>query len=203
VAAGKVFIGETGAGAPAPPPPPPPAEPKLQTAKWGQPGEIVNARWEKNRAKAGDKVKIIVDVKDFEDGTPAKFTIWEEDIDEENNFIAELDGVVKANKVEADWQYLPNAVVEDSTEEEGQPKYFFSVDIEGEEARSANLTFTYLLKIFLKDDDGDPLDDVPYTITLSDGTEKKGKFKNGWAEVQDAPFGNFFIEIEGYEITLE
>jgi len=46
VAVGTVFMGETGAGAPAPPSQPA-KEPKLQTAKWGQPGKIINARWEK------------------------------------------------------------------------------------------------------------------------------------------------------------
>jgi len=50
MAVGKVFIGETGAGAPAPPPQPA-KEPKLLTAKFGQPGKIINVRWERSRTE--------------------------------------------------------------------------------------------------------------------------------------------------------
>lgn len=167
-------------------------------------GKILRARWGREKAKCDENVKMIVDTKDFEDGTVAKFEIWEETIDKRKDLIDQLEGVVEANRVETNWSYSTSEVVEDSKkEEEGQPKYYFFVDIEGEKARSTALTLTYLLRIFLKDNDGNPLDEVPYTVILSDGTEKKGKFKNGWAEVQDATFGDFHIEIEGSEITLE
>lgn len=86
-------------------------------------------------------------------------------------------------------------------EEEGEPKYFFSVEIEGDEARSGILTFTYLLDIYLEDEDGNPLDDVEYTIILSDGTEKKGMFKKGYATIEDVPYGEFTIEVEGYTLA--
>jgi uncharacterized Zn-binding protein involved in type VI secretion len=205
MAVGTVFIGETGAGAPVTPPPPQPTEQKLVKADFGQPGKIVEARWEKDRVKCGDKVKMIVDVKDFADGTPARFIIWEEDVDGKNDFIAQIEGKVQGDKVEADWLYSPEELEEDlqedMKEEEGEPKYFFAVDIEGDEARSGILTFTYLLDIYLEDEDGKPLDDVEYTIILSDGTEKRGKFKDGHAKIEDAPYGNFTIEIEGYDFV--
>lgn len=206
MAVGTVFIGETGAGSPAPPPPPPPAEPKLLKAKFGQPGKIIKARWEKNRVKCGEKVKMIVDVEDFEDGTPARFVIWEEDVDGKNDFIDQVDGKVQGNKVEADWGYSPEEVEEDLKEdveeEEGEPKYFFSVDIEGDEATSGILTLNYLLKIQLEDEKGNPLGDVEYTIKLSDGTQRKGRFKDGKAEIEDAPFGKFIIKVEGYDLIF-
>jgi len=201
-----VLIGETGAGSPAPPPPPPPAEPKLQTAKWGQPGTITNARWEKNRTRCGEEVKMIVDVKDFEDGTPAKFVIWEEDVDGQNHFIAEIDGKVRGDKIEAVWVYSPEEVEEDLQEEveevEGEPEYFFAVEIEGDEARSGILTFTYPLDIYLEDEEGKKLDDVEYTITFSDGTKRRGKFKKGYARIEDAPYGKFILKVEGYDLVF-
>jgi len=207
MAVGKVFIGETGAGPPVKPPAPAPTEPKLLTTKFGQPGKITNARWEKNRAKCGEKIKMIVDLEGFEDGTPAKFVIWEEDVDGQNDFITQIDGKVQGNKVEAVWTYSPEKLEEDlkreEKEEEGEPEYFFAVDIEGEEARSAILTFTYLLDIYLVDENENPLDGVEFVITFSDGTKKKGKFDKGHAKVEDAPYGKFTIEVKGYDFAID
>jgi uncharacterized Zn-binding protein involved in type VI secretion len=207
VAVGKVFIGETGAAAPVKPPPQPPTQPKLLKAKLGQPGKITNVRWEKNRAKCGEKIKMTVETKDFEDGTPARFIIWEEDVDGENDFIAQIDGKVQGDKIEADWIYSPEQLELDLQreieEEEGEPEYFFSVDIEGEEARSEILTFTHSLDIYLVDENGKALDNVEYTVTLKDGTKKKGKLKNGSAKIDDAPYGKFTVEVEGYNFIVE
>jgi len=204
LAVGTVFIGETGAGAPVKPPQPP-APPKLIKAKFGQPGKITNAHWETNRIKSGDAVKMIVETKDVEDGTSAKFIIWEEDTDGENDFIHQTEGEVKGNKVEAAWTFSPEdmkLVLEDEVEEEeGEPEFFFSVEIEGEEARSALLHFTYSLDIYLKDSDGNPLDDVEFKVTLSDGSQRKGKLKKGRARIDDATYGNFTIEVEGYDFS--
>jgi uncharacterized Zn-binding protein involved in type VI secretion len=203
MAVGKVFIGETGAAAPVKPPQAP-TEPQLLAAKLGQPGKITNASWEKKRAKCGDEVKMIVDIKDFENGTPAQFIIWEENPDGKNDFIQQIDGKVQGNKVEAVWVYSAKQVKEDLKrkveEEEGEPKYFFSVNIEGEEARSEILTYMTNIDIYLEDENGNPLDNVDYTITFSDGTKKKGTFQNGHAKIDDAPFGKFKMEVEGYDL---
>jgi len=204
MAVGTVFIGETGAGAPVGPPQQP-APPTLVKEKIGQPGKITSAKWEKNRAKCGEEIKMMVDTQDFEDGTPAKFTIWEEDIDGENDFITQIDGEVKGNKVEAYWVYSTEQVNEDLKREveegEGEPSYFFSVEIEGDEARSKILNYMTTIDLYFEDEDGNPLDDVDYVITLSDGTKKQGKFKAGHAKIDDASFGKFKIEVEGYELS--
>jgi hypothetical protein len=85
------------------PSPPAPTKPQLIAANLGQPGKITNACWEKKHAKCGDKVKMIVDVKDFENGTPAQFIIWEQNHDGENDFIQQIDGKVKGNKFGLSW----------------------------------------------------------------------------------------------------
>jgi hypothetical protein len=172
-----------------------------------QHGKIIKARWDKAKAKCGDEVKIVVDVEDFEDGTPAKFTIWEKDVDGKNDRIEQIDGKVQGNKVEALWVYSAEDVEEDLKddveEEKGVPEYFFVVEIEGKEASSKILTFTYLLDIYLEDEDGTPLDDVEYTVFLSDGTERKGKFENGHAKIDDAPYGSFTVEVRGYDLVFD
>jgi len=204
VAVGKVFIGETGAGAPAPPPPPVPAEPKLQTAKWGQPGSMVSADWEEKKVKISDQVKLIANMKDFEDGTPARFLIWKRK-GSQDTFIALIDAEIRGNKAEITWKHAleEREELKKEVEEEKEPEYYFVVDTEGEEKGSKALTFTYPLDIYLEDEDGNPLNDVEYTITLSDGTKKKGKFKEGHAKIEDAPYGRFIVEVEGYDFVFE
>jgi uncharacterized Zn-binding protein involved in type VI secretion len=204
VSVGTVFIGETGAGTPIGPSQPL-TPPKVIQAKFGQQGKITNIRWEKESAKYGDKVKMMVDTQDFEDETPAIFVVWEEKADGENKFIAQIDEVVNGNKAEAVWTFsteeqkivLENEVKVDQVE----PKFFFAIEIEQEEARSKSLTFTYPLDICLEDNKGNPIDDVDYIITLSDGTQRKGKFKKGHAKIDDVPYGKFSIEVEGYDFA--
>lgn len=206
VAAGTVFIGETGAGAPVGPTQQP-APPKLIKAKIGQPGKIINAQWDKNRAKCGDKIMMLVDTKDFEDGTPADFIIWQKDVDTQDIFKSEIMQTVKAGKVEAFWIYSPEELKGDFQqhveEEKGEPEYYFSVDIEGEEARSKILTLTYPMDIYMVDENGEPLDGIDFEIKFQDGASKKGQFKNGHAKLDDAPYGTFTLSIDGYNIQLE
>jgi len=102
MAVGKVFIGETGAGAPKPPQQPP-VPPKIIQAKIGQPGKINKVRWEKKKAEYGEKVKIIADVKDFQDGTPAKIKVWERK-NGQDVLVAEIDATVKGKKIETTWK---------------------------------------------------------------------------------------------------
>jgi len=102
MAVGTVLIGETGAGAPKPPPQPP-APPKIIQAKIAQPGKITKVRWEKKKAEYGEKVKILADVKEFQDGTPAKIRVWERK-NGEDVLVAEIDATVKGKKIETTWK---------------------------------------------------------------------------------------------------
>lgn len=206
VAVGTVFIGETGAGAPKPATQQS-VDRKLVESKWGQPGKIVNARWEKNQAECGEEVKMIVDVEDFDDGTPAKFTIWEEDAKGRFDLIAEIEEKVQGNKVETAWMYSikekTGRLKKEIRGAEEEPVFFFVVDVEGSEAKSQALKLTYLLEIELDVKRGEPLDDVDFTITFSDGSEKKGKIKNGKIRVENAPLGKYSLAVDDYEFVKE
>jgi hypothetical protein len=170
-------------------------------------GKIIKVNWDANKTKYGEKIKMLVDVEGFEDGTPAKFEIWKREGNGKNNVIERIDGKVQGNKVEAVWDYSPEEVEEDLKEkveeDKEEPEYFFAVDIEGEEARSEILTFNYPIDIYLEDKNGNPLEGAEYKITLSDGTEIRGKFKKGHAKVEDAPYGKFSVEVQGYDFIFE
>jgi len=204
MAVGKVFIGETGAGAPAPPSQPA-KEPKLLKAKYGQPGSITSANWEKTKAKSTDQVKLVVNTKDFEDGTPTSFLIWQKKGSQEN-VVAQIDGQIKGNKTEISWKPSlreGEEKLKEKVEGEEEPEYYFVVDVEGEEKKSQALKLTRPLDIYLEDEDGKALEDVGYTVTFSDGTKKKGKFKGGHAKIDDAPYGKFTVEVEGYDFVFK
>ena len=147
-----------------------------------------------------------LDVQDFENGTPVKFIVWKANPDGSDVLIKEIDEKISGNKSETILEYTHEEVKRDlgaSTEEvKGEPEYYFSVDIEGEEAKSEALKFTFPIEIYLDDSEGKPLDNVAYTITLSDGTKKKGKFKNGTAKVDDAPYGKFTLVVDGYDFVF-
>jgi uncharacterized Zn-binding protein involved in type VI secretion len=202
MAVGTVFIGETGAGAPRPTTQQT-AERKLVRAKIGQPGSIVSADWDKTKVRVGEEVKLLVKLKDFEDGTSAMFLVWENKTSQ-NTLLAQIDREIQGNKVEAKWKYS----FEDSEEklekevvEEESPKYYFTVEIEGEEKTSEALEFTYPIDIYLEDELGNPLNNVKYVVTLADGTKKRGKFKDGHAKIEDAPYGKFTVEVEGADLA--
>ena len=204
MAVGTVFIGDTGIGAPRPPGQPP-TQPKLLKAKLGQPGSITSAKWEKNKVRIDDEVKLIVESKDFEDETPAAFLVWERK-GSQNTLLAQMNGEIHGNKVEAKWKHSlkdSEEQLEKEVKEEEPPEYYFAVDVEGEEKASQPLEFTYPIDIYLENETGNPLDNAKYVVTLSDGTKKKGKFKGGHAKVEDAPYGEFSLEVEGYELAEE
>jgi len=170
-------------------------------------GMIIEARWEKNKIKCGEEIKMIADVKGFEDGTPAKFEIRKKDVDGKIEMIEEIEGEVQGDKVEAAWVYSPEEAEESlkkSVKElVGEPEFSFMIKIKEEEAKSGVLTFTYPLDIYLEDKDGNRLDDVEYTIIFSNRTRRKGRFKDGHAKIEDAPYANFSLVVEGYDFILE
>lgn len=203
IAVGTVSIGETGAGAPIVPPSQ--TQQTFVDARWGQQGTIVSADWEKNKAKSTDQVKMTAKLKDYEDGTPAHILVWEEKAGEQI-VIDQVDGEVQQNKVEVTWKLRMNQTedeLKEEVEEEKDQEFYFLVDIEGAEKKSGSLKITYPVDICVEDENGNPLDGVAYTVTLSDGTKKKGKFQKGHAKIDDAQYGRFTVEVEGYDFVFE
>ncbi len=142
VATGTVFIGETGAGAPSFPPTQ--QAQAFLNARWGQQGTITSATWEKDKAEYDEKVKMTAKTKDFKNGTPARFTVWEHS-ESGDIRLAEIEGEVNQDKAEKPWSH---SAEEDKGEEkpEEEREFYFVVDIEGEEKTSDALTITTKVK---------------------------------------------------------
>jgi outer membrane protein OmpA-like peptidoglycan-associated protein/uncharacterized Zn-binding protein involved in type VI secretion len=143
MAVGTVFIGETAAGAPVTPPPPQTTEKKIVKADFGKPGKITSANWDRERAKLDEEVKLIAEVEEFKDGTPARFMIWESG-GSQTGFITEIEAEVQGKKIEASWKLSLDDLAGAELKEEQE--YYFLVEAEGEEKTSDALMITLELK---------------------------------------------------------
>lgn len=154
----------------------------------------------------GKPVKLLVDLQGFPDGRLVQFEIWRKKGREEKK-VSDVYGTTKGGKARGKWipliereEILP--LVEQISEPVEDEKYYFIAKIDDQEIKSGDMVFTYSLDIYVADTDGKAVDGVDYTITfLSDGSKRKGIFKNGHAKVEDAPPGKFKIELEGYEFV--
>ncbi|MEM3713838.1 MAG: hypothetical protein QXF82_02695, partial [Nitrososphaeria archaeon] len=150
-------------------------------------------------------VKLCVDTRGFEDGRLVQFEIWMKKGGEER-IVDQVNGTVRSGKGEAIW--TPRASekrdtlkkTEPTEEESGQEEYYFKARIGDLEVQSDTWTFLYPLEIYVKDENGIPLDGVEFEIEFSDGSKEKGKFKKGCAKFKGAPKGKFKLKVKGYKL---
>lgn len=163
-----------------------------------------NEKMPAKKIRYGKPVKLLVDYQGFPDGRTVQFEIWRRKGRKEEK-VSEVYGVTKGGKAYVMW----NPDFEESTvglkegwvgEEAEEEKYYFVARIEDQEVKSADLEFAFPLDIYLVDENKNPLHDVDYTITFSDGSKRQGKFEHGHAKLEDAPQGKFKLEVEGYTI---
>ena len=158
--------------------------------------EIKNLKWDKNKARRGDVLKLTADVTNVYEGAEAEIQIWEHDSDGAHDLITKIPAVVKNKKIEVDWEYEYHEDTDDiPTAEETEkgynpPEYFFRVNIAGVSADSGLLEFKDWIEIKLKNQSGIPIPDEDYVLTLPDGSQIKGKVDElGNAIEKDIPPG--------------
>jgi hypothetical protein len=160
-----------------------------------------------NKQPYGKPVKLQVDLQGFPDGRVMLFEIWRKEGPKEEK-IAEVSGVTRGGKGLGEWapqskggnDILP--LVQKVQRSTSAETYYFIGKIDDQQAKSKDFEFTYVLDVYVVDTEEKPIDDVEFTITLSDGTKKKGTMKNGRAKIEDATFGKFQIELDGYDFVF-
>ncbi len=161
---------------------------------------VYNAQWSKTEAKVGDVVKLNAETVGYTDGTQALFRIWERDIDGTDKLTAELTAEVKGDKIETQWEYQYPEDREVDQAPEGAsgysfPEYFFIVHVQGDRARSGQLTYQDHIEIELKDQDDNPIADEAYILRLPNGEVRQGCLdQNGYKKEEDLPPGRWDIE---------
>jgi len=162
---------------------------------------VFDAKWSKDSAKVGDKVKMEAQVDGFEDGTEAAIQIYKRDINSPDVVIDEIATKIKSGKVSGEWSYqYQDQSDEDDTDSDtmskySTPEYYFEVIIGSCTARSGLLAYQDSLNIELKTTKGKPAKGEQYVVYLSNGEVRKGKLDgSGKAEVKDVPPGKFNVK---------
>jgi uncharacterized Zn-binding protein involved in type VI secretion len=167
---------------------------------------ITKADWSKRSARDGETVKIQVETAGIDDGTEAHIEIFERDTHHPYRTIQELtDLTVSGGRIEHDWQYEWEDEEEDETDQARgtqryfNPSFFFTVRIDGCEARSSILEYTDFIELNLRDDNDEPVANAGYRVFLSSGEVREGQLDgNGYARLENVPAGPWSVEFPEY-----
>lgn len=158
---------------------------------------VSNAKWSKEKAEVGEKVKMTADVEGFEDGTEAIIQIYKRDIKGPDVVFETIETQVSGGKVEEDWKYvIPEEEAKKESDETeftrySAPEYYFEVIIDRCKSRSGLLGFKDWIEIELRDEDDNPIAEEEYILYLSNGEIRKGKLnKNGYKKEEKIPPGS-------------
>jgi translation initiation factor IF-1 len=146
-------------------------------------------RWEKGgkevrEALVGDKVDMVCEVKDINNGEKVKLRVWEHDEDNEHDLVAELGGEVENGQVRKGWEVVYTSDEDDGStsakelKEKGYtlPEYHFVAeygDVKSEPGPV--LEVRGWAELALEDyQSKEPLANKRYTIFLENGEKVEG-----------------------------
>lgn len=171
---------------------------------------VSNAKWSKDKANVGEKVKMSAEVEGFEDETPALFQIFKRDLKGADVVVDEVKAEVKGVKVEGEWEYVYPEDMEEYEQngEEQQdyrsPQYYFEAIVEHCKARSGLLDYKDWVEIELKDEDDNPIGNEEYILFFSTGEVRKGKLdSNGKKREEKVPPVSHRVEFPHFSSVLK
>jgi hypothetical protein len=178
-------------------------------------GGAGNLKWYKDGVEAEeaflyDKVVMVAEAEDLEDGTEVQVLLYEKDYTGENDYLKTFDAEVRDNKISVEWEVEYHEDKDDvKTDEENAsliPEYVFVVKSEKhnikEESSVLNL-LDWREFTFQDSETGDPLADVEYIIHYPDGTEETGNLDNeGKMKIENVKFKNFEITLKNDDVIV-
>jgi uncharacterized Zn-binding protein involved in type VI secretion len=161
------------------------------------------AKWSKEKAKVGDKVKLTVNAAGIEDNTKAEFSIFVKDVNYSDHLLRKLEVKTSGNKAETEWKieveedYLKIVDKKEYTGKYSQPYFYFDVYCDEMRAKSPLLFVTDEIEITVKDDEGKAISEKEYKIKLPSGEIKTGKLDNkGKVKLEKLPPGKIKINLK-------
>lgn len=171
---------------------------------------ITQARWSAECARVGETVKLQAKVHGFENGTPAKFFVFEKDFSSPDDMIKAIDATVAGEDLEAEWAYEYEEDTDDVVTPEDarrgyqSPEYYFLVQVEDVCGHSDLLEFKDYVEVTLKDGNENPIPDARYRIHLPNGEVKEGNLDgNGYVKIENVPPGAWDVEFPEIGTVLE
>jgi uncharacterized Zn-binding protein involved in type VI secretion len=170
---------------------------------------LSNAKWSKDKADVGEKVKLTADVVGFEDGTKATIEIYKRDIKGTDAVIETIETKIKSKKVEFEWKY--KIIEEDDSETNGRqekgiysnPEYYFEIIIGRIKTRSGLLAYKDFIEIELKNIDDKPITNAEYIVYLETGEIRKGKLdSNGLKKIGKLPPVRWKVEFPDHPLSI-
>ncbi len=173
------------------------------------PIRVTNMKWSAQEARRGDTLTLTADIKGLPSEAEVAVVIYEYDRDGGHDRITELPAHVENNRIEIAWEYEYHEDTDEIPSQEeldkynGQynpPEYFFTIKAEGVEygkkQESGLLEFKDWVGIELTDEEGKPLSDWRYKVSLPDGSEREGTLdSDGRAREHDIPPGSVIVEL--------
>lgn len=158
------------------------------------------------KVRYGKPAKLLVDAKGFADGRLVLFEIWKQ-TGQKKEKVAEVHGVTKREKGVGQWEpafkLAPKLGIQKNATQSQKDEYSFIAKIDDKTVQGGSIEFTFPLELYLQDENGQSMDGVKFTITFSDGGQKKEVFRNGRAKFEEAPAGKFTIDLEGYVFVFK
>ena len=165
---------------------------------------VSNAKWDKDKAEVGEKVKMTADVDGYEAGTTAYFQIYRQDIKGPDVLIATIEAETLATKMEAEWEftYADDIHEVDSDDNAMQayssPVYYFESVVESSSSRSGAVVCTDYTEIELMNEDDQPIANTDYLLYLSDGFVRRGQLDdNGYVKEENVLMTNWRVAFPG------
>lgn len=157
---------------------------------------VKNAKWSKEIAKKGEKVKLSAECEGFENGKKATIQIYKRDIRGSDSVVKTIEKEISSNKVELEiedlFEELPSESVNEGYSASG---YYFEVMSDQSKSKSDILYLEDIIEIELKDDEGNPRANEEYILYLPNGKVEEGKLDgNGYKKIEKIPAGSYSIK---------
>ena len=161
--------------------------------------EVHKAKWSKEIAKIGDKVKLSAETMGYENGKKAIIQIYKRDLTGPDTVVQTLEKEIQNNKIEFE---LENKFEEANGSQNMSSNinytsagYYFEVIVDQSKSRSDLLFNEDFIEVELKDDEGNPIANEEFILYLPNGKIEKGKLDtNGYKKVEKIPAGNYSVK---------
>ena len=158
--------------------------------------KVENAKWSKEIAKIGEKIKLSAQSQGFDNGEKAFIQIYRKDINQPDVVVKTYEEKVNGNKIELEAENNFEVDKDNSDSKKySSASHYFEVIIGQCKAKSGLLYNEDFIELELKDTDGNPKSNEEYILYLPNGKVENGKLdSNGYKKIEKIPAGRYSVK---------